>query len=210
MLVIGLKEKPNLFLPLEYRAGREGKTVAIRYSLGWTVIGPVGRGSCSTECSANFLRLEDSSVICTSGLDLQDGVLCDDPKTGVVFPERLVSEDAGKEIFAEDKCSIGLECDANESKHPSQPDEIERQARDEELSQQLDRMWKTDFENSEVETRVCTSLEDKRALEVMERTLKTVDGHYQVALPWRHDPPYLQQGSCRAKRLTSEETTFER
>ena len=35
------------------------------------------------------------------------------------------------------------------------------------------------------------SVEDKRALEVMERTLKMVDGHYQVALHWRYDPPYL-------------------
>ena len=35
MLVIGLKEKPNLFLPLECRAGEEGEPVAVRYSLGW-------------------------------------------------------------------------------------------------------------------------------------------------------------------------------
>ena len=36
MLVIGLKGKPNLFLPLEYKAG-EDKPVAVRYSLGWAV-----------------------------------------------------------------------------------------------------------------------------------------------------------------------------
>ena len=41
-LVIGLKEKPNLFLPLEYKAGEEDEPVAVRYSLGWTIIGPVG------------------------------------------------------------------------------------------------------------------------------------------------------------------------
>ena len=35
MLVIGLKEKANLFLPLECRAGEEGEPVAVRYSLGW-------------------------------------------------------------------------------------------------------------------------------------------------------------------------------
>lgn len=39
MLVIGLKEKPNLFLPLECRAGGEGEPVAVRYSLEWTVDG---------------------------------------------------------------------------------------------------------------------------------------------------------------------------
>ena len=39
MLVVGLKEKPCLFLPLEYRAGGEGEPIAVTYSLGWTVIG---------------------------------------------------------------------------------------------------------------------------------------------------------------------------
>ena len=42
MLVIGLKEKPNLFLPLEYKTGGEDEPLAVRYSLVWTVIGPVG------------------------------------------------------------------------------------------------------------------------------------------------------------------------
>ena len=109
VLIIALKEKANLFLPLECPAGGEGEPVAIRYSLGWTMIGPVGGGSYSTECPANFWRLGDSSVICTSGLDLQDDVLCDGPKTGVVFPERLDSADAGEENVVEEKCSIGLE-----------------------------------------------------------------------------------------------------
>ena len=77
---------------------------------------------------------------------------------------------------------------------------VECEIRNEELNQQLERLWKTDFENSEVETRVCASLEDKRALEVMERTLKEVDGHYQVALPWRYDPPYLPNNKVVAER----------
>ena len=77
---------------------------------------------------------------------------------------------------------------------------VECEIRNEELYQQLERLWKTDFENSEVETRVCASLEDKRALEVMERTLKMVDGHYQVVLPWRYDPPYLPNSRVVAER----------
>ena len=72
MLGLGLKEKPSLFLPLEYQAGGEGEPIVVKYSLGWTVIGPVGRGSYSTECSAKFLRLQDSSIACTSSLALQD------------------------------------------------------------------------------------------------------------------------------------------
>ena len=39
MLLIGLKEKPRLFLPLECKEGSDGEPIAVRYSLGWTVIG---------------------------------------------------------------------------------------------------------------------------------------------------------------------------
>ena len=39
-LIIGLKEKPTLFVPLECRSGGNGEPVAVRYSLGWTVMGP--------------------------------------------------------------------------------------------------------------------------------------------------------------------------
>ena len=56
MLVIGLKEKPNLFLPLEYKAGGEDEPVAVRYILGWTVIGPVGGQKEDLNCSTNFTR----------------------------------------------------------------------------------------------------------------------------------------------------------
>ena len=33
-LIIGLKEKPTLFVPLECRSGGNGEPVAVRYSLG--------------------------------------------------------------------------------------------------------------------------------------------------------------------------------
>jgi len=59
---------------------------------------------------------------------------------------------------------------------------------DEELCQQSKRLWKANFVNTEVETKVCASVADKRALEIMEGTLQQVDRQSQVALPWRHDP----------------------
>ena len=62
---------------------------------------------------------------------------------------------------------------------------VECEIRNEELNKHLERLWKTDFGNSEVETRVCTSLEDKKALEVMER---------------RYDPPYLPNNRVAAER----------
>ena len=218
MLVVGLKDNPSLFLPLECRAGREGEPVAVRYSLGWTVIGPVGGESCNSECLVNFLRVGDSSVVCTSGLESEDSVLCDGSKDSVVFSEMLDNGDAVKVNVADEGCGLELGPDSSENKVQLQTDETERQARDEELNQQLERLWKTDIESSEVETRVCASLEDKRALEVMERTLKMVDGHFQVALPWRHDPPFLpnnrivaeRRGFLLKKRLLKDEALFEK
>ena len=56
MLVIGLKGKPNLSLPLECKPGAEDEPVAVRYSLGWTVIGPVGGQKDDPNFSANFTR----------------------------------------------------------------------------------------------------------------------------------------------------------
>ena len=55
-------------------------------------------------------------------------------------------------------------------------------------------------------------------LEIMEGTLKMVDGHFQVALPWRHDPPFLpnkrlvaeRRGELLKKRPLKDEALFEK
>ncbi|CAB4033480.1 Hypothetical predicted protein, partial [Paramuricea clavata] len=39
ILIIGLKEIPQLFLPLEYKVGETSEPIAVRYSLGWTIMG---------------------------------------------------------------------------------------------------------------------------------------------------------------------------
>lgn len=54
LLMVGLEEKPNLFFLLEYKAGREDEPVEVRYSLGWTLIAPVGGQKDDPNCSANF------------------------------------------------------------------------------------------------------------------------------------------------------------
>ena len=56
LLLIGLKEKPGLFLPLEVKAGEVDEPVAIRYSLGWTVMSPMGERKKDEHCSVNFLQ----------------------------------------------------------------------------------------------------------------------------------------------------------
>ena len=56
ILIIGLQEKPVIFLSLEYRTGGENDPVATRYSLGWTVVGPIGEKKDEACYATNFAR----------------------------------------------------------------------------------------------------------------------------------------------------------
>ena len=56
MLIIGVKGSPPLFLPLDYRVGGQNQPVAVRYSLGWTIMGAVGGGEESERCTGNLLQ----------------------------------------------------------------------------------------------------------------------------------------------------------
>ena len=96
--------------------------MAVRYSLGWSVIGPVGGESHSSECSANFLRLVYSSNVSTSRLDLKDSVAYDDLKTGVAFSEN--DENVGEAIFTKES-SMEPERDTKRMEQPSLQDEID-------------------------------------------------------------------------------------
>ena len=68
---------------------------------------------------------------------------------------------------------------------------LETQDDDEKLSQQVEKFWKTDFVDLISSSKVSMSVEDERALRIMEGSSKKVSGHYQIALPWRQQPPYL-------------------
>ena len=59
------------------------------------------------------------------------------------------------------------------------------------LQSQVKRFWLTDFGESLAASEVCMSLEDKRALKIMNETVAKTDGHYQVGLPWRNRPPSI-------------------
>ena len=65
------------------------------------------------------------------------------------------------------------------------------QNQDEILQQQVERFWKIESTGSLLETDVGESKEDKRARTQMETTVKKVDGHYQMGLPWRYEEPFL-------------------
>ena len=68
------------------------------------------------------------------------------------------------------------------------------------LVHQLERFW--EVENSGVipESKVSMSVEDKRALAIMEQSVKLEDGHYQIALPWRQYPPFPPYNRFMAER----------
>ncbi|CAB3996126.1 Hypothetical predicted protein, partial [Paramuricea clavata] len=137
MLLIGLKEKPRLFLPLECKEGGDGEPIAIRYSLGWTVMGPVGDERENDGFSVNFTRVKDQTPV-------------------------TVNDDI--------------------------------------LLHQLQRLWNTDFKDLKANDKVLASVEDERALHVMEKSVKLVNGHFQVALPWRKDPPDIPNDKIMAER----------
>ena len=48
-----------------------------------------------------------------------------------------------------------------------------------------------DFQDTGLPERVCPSLEDKMALEILNQTIKRVDDHYSVGLPWKEEEPKL-------------------
>ena len=60
-LLIGLKKRPTLFLPLELKTG-DNEPIAIQYGLGWTVMGPMGNQKEDHDCSVNFVFTKDCQV----------------------------------------------------------------------------------------------------------------------------------------------------
>ena len=63
---------------------------------------------------------------------------------------------------------------------------------------QVEKFWTTDFVDSISSTKVPVSREGKQALRIMEGSSKFVSGHYQIALPWRKQPPHLSNNKLLA------------
>lgn len=106
--------------------------MAVRYTLGWTVIGPVGGESYTSQCTANFLRLVDSSNVCTTMLGLEDNVCYNTVKAAVAFPAN--DDNAGKRFVTDESC-MEPEHDSKRMEQPSPQDEIALYGHNEELSQ---------------------------------------------------------------------------
>ena len=65
------------------------------------------------------------------------------------------------------------------------------QDRDHVLEQQLPLMWKTDFSDTLSNPRAAMSVEDKKALSIMDNSLVNENKRYKLSLPWRNDPRKL-------------------
>ena len=63
-------------------------------------------------------------------------------------------------------------------------------AGDDALLQQVKCFWETDFGGSISDHKTAMSVQDKKALQILEASAELVDGHYQVGLPWKHNPPF--------------------
>ena len=66
-----------------------------------------------------------------------------------MFSEMLGNGDTVEVNVVDQGCGLELGSDSSENKNQLQTDKTERKAQDEELNQQLERLWKTDFESSE-------------------------------------------------------------
>ena len=82
----------------------------------------------------------------------------------------------------------------------SKEKQVEYEIDNETLQKQLERLWKTDFGDSVVGTKVSPSVEDKMAMNKMEESLQRVGSHFQVALPWRPGSPHLTNNKPMAEQ----------
>ena len=181
MLLIGLKERPRLFLPLEVREGSDEEQIAIRYSLGWTVMGPVGEMKETRDCLANFARAN----VFSNEYEMKNEFCSDEKLFNSAIQRDIENGEGLKEEIGLNSCVITNE----------------RNTIDDELStRQLERLSNIDFNKSTVENKSGLSVEDKKALEVMARSLKRKDGHFQVALPWRKELVDIPNNKPMAER----------
>ena len=66
------------------------------------------------------------------------------------------------------------------------------------LTQEVEKLWTTEF-NDMFDCEDSMSVEDKYALKTMEESCKLVDGHYEIAMPWRKGMPCLPNNVALAE-----------
>ena len=79
----------------------------------------------------------------------------------------------------------------------------------EESCEKIFEVLSQDFRDIELPERPCVSLEDKRALEILNKTVEKVGNHYSVGLVWKEDNTVFQNNRKIAlKRLEGVKKLF--
>lgn len=68
------------------------------------------------------------------------------------------------------------------------------------IENQMERFWKIEDYGASKSDDKPLSIEDKRALKILEDTTRVVDGHYEVGLLWKEDQPQLPNNRTLAER----------
>ena len=79
------------------------------------------------------------------------------------------------------------------------------------LNRQLEEFWRIESHGTVKEAFGPMSVEDRKALKIIENTISKVDGHYQMGLLWRREVPYLPFNRALAEgRLQALKRRFNR
>ena len=70
---------------------------------------------------------------------------------------------------------------------------------DVQLNAQFEKFCNMEFNDSAFSSKTSMSQEDRRALDVMNESIKLEEGHYEMALPWRQHPPELPNNKSLAE-----------
>ncbi|XP_028394892.1 uncharacterized protein LOC114519037 [Dendronephthya gigantea] len=68
------------------------------------------------------------------------------------------------------------------------------------LEQRFEEFCNMEFNDVNRELESTMSQNDKRALNIMEGSVKLVNGHYEIGMPWKNFPPYLPNNMPQAQR----------
>ena len=81
------------------------------------------------------------------------------------------------------------------------------------LMNEVKRFWELDFGGNLVDSGkdITESVQDRKAREIMESSVRLVDGHYVMGMPWRLEEPYLPNNRLLAlSRLRNLQRKFDR
>ena len=68
------------------------------------------------------------------------------------------------------------------------------------LSKQFEDYCNLEFNDSSYEPQAFMSQNDQKALHIMDGSAKLSNGHYEIALPWKNDPPLLMNNTSQARQ----------